>query len=248
MGQIFADWCQALLDLIFPTCRCVCCGQESPLSPTGLCVACEKELKEAEQGWEICAGCPTFIPVGAKYCVNCRKGKDHWFDAARAVFPYQGVVRKIIQDFKYRGVVRWHKQLGALMQEAVRRDSRFRDMGLVIPVPLHGQRKKMRGYNQSELLAREIARGLGLPVHTDILHRVADTPSQTGLNKKGRQENLQNAFQTVDNGQIQGKNILLVDDIYTTGATVEACSRILKVGGAKSVFVVTCAAGKSHEM
>lgn len=244
MRQIFADWWQALLNLIFPTCRCIYCGQESILSSTGLCDKCQSNLESGKKDFASCAVCPIFIPAKEKYCINCRAGKKHWFDAAIAVFPYQGAIRKVIHDFKYRGGVKWARPLGSLMGEAVHKDHRFHDIKMVIPVPLYESRKRIRGYNQSELLAKEIGRGLGLPVVVDILNRVKDTPSQTGLNKKGRHENLINAFETLESSVLQEKNILLVDDIFTTGATVEICSRILKIGGAKSVFVVTCAAGK----
>jgi len=246
LRQIFADWWQALLNLIFPTCRCIYCGQESTLNSAGLCDNCQSDLENGKRDFASCAACPIFISPKENYCINCREGKEHWFNAAIAVFPYQGVIREVIHEFKYRGAVKWAKPLGSLMGEAVHKDHRFHDIDMVIPVPLYESRKKMRGYNQSELLAKEISRGSGLPVAVDILNRVKDTPSQTGLNKKGRHENLLNAFETLESNRIQEKNILLVDDIYTTGATVETCSRILKIGGAKRVFVVTCAAGKRY--
>ncbi|MEL7568828.1 MAG: ComF family protein [Dehalobacterium sp.] len=246
MRQIFADCWQALLNLIFPTCRCIYCGQESILNSAGLCHNCQSDLENGKRDFKSCATCPIFIPVKERYCINCRRGKEHWFSAAIAVFPYQGEIREVIHDFKYRGAVKWARLLGSLMGEAVGKDRRFHDINMVIPVPLYESRKKMRGYNQSELLAKEIGRGLGLPVTVDNLTRIKDTPSQTGLDKEGRRENLVNAFETLESSKLQGKNILLVDDIYTTGATVETCSRILKIGGAKSVFVVTCAAGKRY--
>ncbi|HHT62359.1 MAG: ComF family protein [Bacillota bacterium] len=246
MKQVFADWWQALLNLIFPACRCVCCGQEALLSATGLCPNCKKNWEDGAKEYRTCNLCPTFIPVGEDYCINCWEGKKHWFDSAIAVFPYHGVIRDTIHDFKYRGRVKWAKPLGRLMVEAIQKDSRFHHIDMLIPVPLHERRKSQRGYNQSELLAKEIGLGLGLPMSTGILIRVKNTPSQTGLKRKGRQENLTNAFQVLDSCGVQGKNILLIDDIYTTGATVEACSRILKREGARRVLVITFSAGKYY--
>jgi competence protein ComFC len=245
MKHFFADWWRALLNLIFPTCRCLYCGQEGVLDEGGLCSSCREKLK-AEEDFSLCALCPTFIPIGDKYCPNCWEGKRHWFDAGIAVFPYHGALRDMIHDFKYRGRKKWAKPLGLLMVETLQKDPRFHAIDMVVPVPLHVKRKAMRGYNQSELLAKEIGRSLGLPVAVDILCRIKDTPSQTGLRRKGRQMNLADAFQIIDSSSLRGKNILLVDDIYTTGATVETCSRILKTEGVKSVFVVTCAAGKCY--
>lgn len=241
-----ADWVESLLNLFFPNFRCICCGEESELNSMGLCSKCQIGLKNDQKDFTHCATCPIFIPIADKHCINCRGLKEHSFKAALAVFPYQGEIRKIIHDFKYRGAIKWAKPLGTLMGQAVGQDHRFRDIKMVIPVPLHESRQKIRGYNQSELLAREIGRELGLPVEGDIINRAKNTPSQTGLDRKGRHDNLANAFEIRNSGNLQGENILLVDDIYTTGATVENCSRILKEGGAKNIFVVTCAAGKRY--
>lgn len=246
MKQIFADWWQALVNLIFPVCRCIYCGEEKILSPSGLCQHCQRIFEDGKKDFASCTLCPTFISIKEKYCINCQGGKDHWFDAAIAVFPYQGEIRKVIHEFKYRSAVKWAKPLGLFMAKAVRKDPRFQEIEMVIPVPLHESRKKTRGYNQSALLAKEIGRELGIPVAVDALKRIKDTPSQTGLDKKGRQENLVNAFETCSGNLLQEKIVLLVDDIYTTGATVETCSHILKKGGAKRVSVVTCSAGKSY--
>lgn len=246
LKQIIADWWRAVLNLIFPTCRCIHCGQDGLIREDGLCAKCREKLRNSKEDFSSCTLCPTFIPSGEKYCLNCWEGKKYWFDAALAVFPYQGTIRNVIHDFKYRGRVKWARSLGLLMGEAVIKDARFHAVDVVIPVPLHGKRKAKRGYNQSELLAGEIGRRLGMPVAVNILSRIKDTPSQTGLKRKGRQENLADAFQVLDSFALKGKNVLLVDDIYTTGATVDTCSRILKTGGAKSVLVVTCCAGKCY--
>lgn len=246
LRQIFADWWQALLNLLFPACRCIYCGQERIIDASGLCQDCQNIFEKGQSDFTSCILCPIFIPLSEKYCANCRLGQKHSFDGAVAVFPYGGAIRDVIHDFKYRGAVKWARPLGLLMKERVKKDARFIDINMVIPVPLHEHRLKLRGYNQSELLAKEISRELDLPLAAHALCRFKDTPSQTGLTKTRRHENLLNAFQIKDANAIKGKNILLVDDIYTTGATVESCAQIMKNGGAKSVYVVTCAAGKRY--
>ncbi|ATW25935.1 ComF family protein [Candidatus Formimonas warabiya] len=243
---VCADWWRALLNLIFPNYRCFSCGQEGGLDGTGLCSQCWSRLEEMENKYPPCAHCASFVFETGSCCINCRQKKEYWFDGARAVFPYEGAMRDIIHQFKYHGVTKWAVPLGLLMLRTIERDARFHDVEVLAPVPLHIKRERSRGYNQSELLAREIGTGLKLPVVPDLLRRIVDTPSQTGLNRKARQENLGAAFVVKDVKAVTGKNILLVDDIYTTGATIETCSRILKIEGAKSVWVVTCAAGKSY--
>ncbi len=245
MGPIFTEWWQVIKHLLFPQCRCFSCGQGEGLDESGLCPTCRKKIEEINHHYKPCCYCAAFISKVETYCINCHQKKEHWFDAARAVFPYEGDIRQIIHDFKYRGVREWAVPLGRLMVKTIRQEDGFKDMDIITPVPLHVNRQKIRGYNQSDLLAREISKGLNIPLMTDLMSRIVDTPSQTGLNKKLRHENLAQAFELTGDREVKEKIILLVDDIFTTGSTVEACSRILKIGGAKKVFVVTCAAGKS---
>ncbi|MGI6678096.1 MAG: ComF family protein [Dehalobacterium sp.] len=232
------------MNLIFPHCRCISCGAEAKLNNTGLCDNCRGIISEENSLYHSCALCPTFIPLKERYCDHCFREHAPYFDAALAVFPYHGAIRQVLHDFKYRGAVKWDKPLGALMEEKVNQKLPFHNISLIIPVPLHPNRQKIRGYNQSELLAREIGRRMKIAVDLNTLQRVRDTPSQTGLSREERRKNLHEAFQVVASGNLIGKTVLLVDDIYTTGTTVKACARILKKGGAKKVFVVTCAAGK----
>ncbi|MCR6545390.1 ComF family protein [Dehalobacterium formicoaceticum] len=246
MSKLMGDWWQALLNLIFPHCRCIACGEEVKLDNTGLCGNCRRIIQDETMIFHSCASCPTFIPLEARYCLNCLREPPWFFDAGIAVFPYQDDIRQVLQDFKYRGTVKWAKPLGTLMAEAVLHKLPFHNITTVIPVPLHPNRERTRGYNQSELLAREIGRRLDVRVEVSILLRIKDTPSQTGLSKEGRRENMHEAFQIGESGDLTGKTVLLVDDIYTTGTTVNTCSRILKEAGAKAIFVATCAAGKRY--
>jgi ComF family protein len=111
---------------------------------------------------------------------------------------------------------------------------------VIVPVPLHARRLRERGYNQAALLARELGKGVGLPVLESALVRVRETSPQIDLNAKERKENVQGAFRCPDD-QLAGKSVLLLDDVYTTGATLEACSLALKQRGARAVWALTLA-------
>ena len=111
----------------------------------------------------------------------------------------------------------------------------------IIPVPLHPRRLRWRGFNQSVLLARQISRAYNIPVDCFTLFRKIDTPPQTQLPEEDRRKNMRRAFALAEESAMSGKRVLLVDDVYTSGATVNECSRVLKRGGAREVFVLTLA-------
>lgn len=117
------------------------------------------------------------------------------------------------------------------------------EVDLVLPVPLHKKRLRHRGFNQSALLARHVAKRISIPLITDCLVRVKDTVPQVGLHAKERKKNIKNAFE-VRNKCIEAKRLMLIDDVFTTGATVRECSKVLKKAGAKDIYVVTLAHGK----
>ena len=241
-------WRAVFKGLIFPRHRCLLCRSDKKTDDAGLCESCRHHLLGLREGWTACQSCATFIQTGKILCANCRSASTgFWFDAARAALPYEGEVRKCLHLFKYRGKSSFARSLGALMLEAIQNDTLFRCPDRVVPVPLHPAKLKERGYNQATLLAEEVARGLGLPLDPNLLVRKINTPSQTGLAKNARAKNLVGAFMLKENGKIRHRRILLVDDIYTTGATVNACAQILKKGGADYVYVVAAAAGKEQK-
>lgn len=115
------------------------------------------------------------------------------------------------------------------------------EVDLILPVPLHSKRLRWRGFNQSVLLARQLSRAYGIPLHPYILSREKETPPQTQLSEDDRRRNVRGVFSVHGKEVIKGKNLLLVDDVYTSGATVNECSRALKQAGAKEVYVLTLA-------
>ncbi len=164
-------------------------------------------------------------------CRNGRRG----FDEAFCYGAYEGTLRKLIHLFKYSGMRGLEKPLGALLAAALPGDRQF---DAVVPVPLHWRRRWQRGFNQSELLGKIIARRRGIPL-IRALRRCSATRAQAGLSNAQRRENVAGAFRA--RRRLAGLRILLVDDVMTTGATVGACAQALKKSGAKSVSVLSLA-------
>lgn len=165
-------------------------------------------------------------------CEDC-KNVDFGFVAARAALRYEGVGKGIVHALKYRSYFRVVERLMTpLMLEAVSPDERF---DTVVPVPLHRSRLRRRGFNQSELMARGLADAMGAAV-SNVLEVVRKTRDQIPLSAKARRENVRGAFRAL--GPVRGR-ILLVDDVFTTGATLSACSEALTIAGVAEVQAVT---------
>jgi ComF family protein len=167
-------------------------------------------------------------------CALCRFGL-RGFDAAYCFGAYEGVLRELIHLYKYGRVKTLARPLGALLAAALPREERF---DAVTPVPLHWRRQWQRGFNQSDLLARTIARRCGIPV-IQALKRVRPTVAQAGLSNTGRRQNVAAAFRP--RRTVEGKRILLIDDVMTTGSTAAACALALKRAGAAKVALLTVA-------
>lgn len=196
------------------------------------------------------------------YCCDNCQNKRPSFIFARAVGVYEDLLREVIHLFKFQGKISLAEPLGRLMAKAVKDEldlllkgheqsflegqEGFNLEPLVVPVPLHPNRLAERGFNQAELLAEVIARELGLELDTGILLRKKDTSSQTLLSRKERLVNLRGVFVVSDSAgqKIQGRPILLIDDVLTSGATCEECTRVLRCAGSGSVGVVTAASGR----
>jgi ComF family protein len=164
----------------------------------------------------------------------CRSGARA-FDEAYCYGAYEGTLRQLIHLFKYSGMRALARPLGDVLAGALPRDRQF---DAVTAVPLHWRRRWQRGFNQSELLGKAIARRRGIPL-IHVLRRGAATRAQAGLSNSQRRENVAGAFRA--RHRVAGLRILLVDDVMTTGATVSACARALKKAGARSVAVLTLA-------
>ncbi len=170
-------------------------------------------------------------------CVPCRHRRTS-FACARAAGIYDAPLRDAIHALKFGGCQALAGPLGRLMAEVAATDPRLR-ADLIVPVPLHPQRLRERGFNQAELLAAEVGAYLRLPVRTDLLHRARPTKSQTELSRSDRRANVRAAF--VAGSRCAFGRILLLDDVMSTGFTAAECSRVLRAAGTREVVVATAA-------
>ena len=166
----------------------------------------------------------------------CRLGANG-FDAAYAYGEYEGPLRGLIHLFKYSGVTPLGRPLGDLLSRALPRDARF---DAIVPMPLHWRRLWQRGFNQSALLAGDLSRRTGIPV-ARALRRKRATPPQAGLTRAERRINVSAAFELRGSNRLDGRHVLLIDDVLTTGASASAAATALKRAGAARVTVLTVA-------
>lgn len=223
----------AVADLVFPP-RCVGCQRLG----TWLCTGCMAEFEVIRP--PICPRCG--LPSDA-HGMDGPCNIPSPLDGLRACAFHGGLLREAIHDFKYRDLTALAVPLGRLMADAwvaLDRDWRTR---AVVPVPLHPHRQRQRGYNQSALLARELAAALQLPLLEGILHRVKATVPQVDLDVEQRRVNVLDAFRCQP-GSLARQSVLLVDDVCTTGATLASACEALKRAGASSVLAYTLARAK----
>lgn len=169
-------------------------------------------------------------------CPLCRLGMSG-FDRAWSWGEYEGPLRQLIHLYKYKGLFPLAKPLGVMMARALPRGE---PLDVIVPMPLHWQRRWHRGFNQSELLARVIGQRTGLPVANAVGRRKSTTP-QAGLTSAKRRLNVAGAFDVRKKHLVAGRSVLLVDDVFTTGATAGACAAALRRAGAERVSVLTLA-------
>jgi ComF family protein len=217
------------LDVLLPP-RCVGCGRVG----VWLCTQCLSQISLVEPPF--CARCGDAV-VADGLCARCRTSPLQ-IECIRSVAYFEGVLREAVHRLKYRGVTALADPLGGLMAGCWTQHPMPADV--VVPVPLHAARLRERGYNQAALLAREVARRVGLAVDEKTLVRRRATIPQVELSASQRKENVRNAFLCCGNS-LSGKQVLLVDDVCTTGATLEACAVALYEGGARGVRALTLA-------
>lgn len=225
---------RGIIDLLFPP-RCQVCRTPG-LFP--LCAACRSAIRVIHP--PVCRRCgrPLRGPSDLLFtCITCRRRRPH-FSAARAAGVYDGALREAIHAFKFGRRRALAAPLGRLMAQVARRDPQLQAADLIVPVPLHRRRFRERGFNQSALLASEVAADVGFPLAEDLLIKLRAAPPQSGLLLKDRRQNVRGAFTCA--GPVHGA-VILVDDVISTGFTVSECARILCQAGAARVVVLTAA-------
>ncbi|MBM4339733.1 MAG: ComF family protein [Deltaproteobacteria bacterium] len=220
------------------------------------CYCCDKFLEEGQKG--ICPDCLSKIRwIEAPLCTLCgvpflsRETKDHfcgacltqkkYFTMARAVGYYEGPFREAIHRWKYEEKSYLTSFFGEKLTEGFHRYWQSGSLDLLIPVPLYSKRLRERGFNQALLLVQELSRRTRIPYSKRLLRKGIPTIPQVNLNGKERERGVRGSFHIQREEEIKGKSILLVDDVYTTGATVNECSKVLLKAGAERVDVLTLA-------
>lgn len=204
-----------------------------------LCVVCEDRLVDGEK--HICLKCLTKLPL-----TEYAEMPDNWLEqffagripfrraAAYAYFEKEGSLQRIVHEFKYKNNSDLAYFVGCLCGDELKDSSLIRGIDYIIPVPLHHKRKKERGYNQSEQIAKGISEQTGITLLTGVLLREINNPSQTKNSRFARWENVADIFSVKNREILEGKHILLIDDVITTGSTLESCAKeILKCSDCK---------------
>ena len=235
-----ANVLRAAGELVYPR-RCPVCDR--PVKPAGalICPECEKLLRRVEE--PVCRRCGKQLRSSfMHFCSDC-SSHPHIYERGCAVFTYHSAAGGIFR-LKYKGRQEYGGYYGRCMAEKLEKFAAGSARpDFLIPVPVSADRLEKRGYNQALILAREISRLTGIPVREDILRRVTDTLPMKNMAPAERQNNLKRAFQAFGN-DVSLNSIMLIDDIYTTGATIDACAHALYERGADRVCFMTLAIGE----
>lgn len=229
---------ECLLDLLFPRrcpfCDgvvepgrtvCVKCGEKAVFLTEPLCRRCGKKLDSQEK----------------EFCGDCIK-REHQFDEGAALFEY-GCIKDSLYRFKYGGRQEYKDYYAGEIAARLGGKIRSWKAEALVPVPVHRSKLRQRGYNQAGILAEELGKRLGLPVLTNYVTRCRRTRPQKSLNDEQRQNNLKKAFKICRN-DVKLDTIIIVDDIYTTGSTIDEMARALKKAGARKIYFIALAVGK----
>jgi len=207
-----------LLDLIYPP----VCGICNKINKKSLCKKCELQLKKYE-------------------IYTIEKCKARKFDYQIKILKYEDIVRSKIIDYKFNENSYLYKTFAKIILNNEKIYGFLQKYDIMLYVPMHIKKKMQRGYNQSELIAKEIAKKLGIKFNNKSLIKIKNTAKQSTLTKNQRRENVKDAYAIKNGDTIKNKRIILFDDIFTTGNTVEECSKVLKIAGAKEIVVLTLA-------
>ena len=233
----------AILDLIYPRYCLVCNSSLNHTDRRALCSECTNKVTFINQDTS-CPRCGLDLGPYVQPDTLCQECHAHppRFTKAIAVAGYDGVIREAIHKFKYAKERVLLDELSGLLiarWQGVRH--LVPQMDAIMPAPLYLGKLKERGFNQSQLLAERLSQSTDIPLEIDNLIKIRPTPDQAGLDSVNRKKNLIDAFEVTNSKAIDGKNILLIDDVLTTGATASEIARTLKKAGAKGVYVLVLA-------
>ena len=221
---------EKLINLIYPP-MCGICGK---LNSDFLCKKCEKILET-----EAIYGVDEY--KNSKIENQNELENKKYFNEHLYIFLYQGIIRRIILKYKFQEEAYLYKTFVNFLLKNENFFEKIKKYDTIVPVPISKKRKKERGYNQSELIAKEIAIACNLELETECLFKIKNIIEQSKLNKEERRKNIQGVYDLVNKGKLYKKKILLVDDIYTTGSTVNECARVLRKARPNKIGVFTLA-------
>ena len=208
-----------ILDFIYPPC-CLRCGKKE--GKKYLCSRCYKILNLYR------------IDKSFKY-------KDKYFNEHLCIFKYEDKVKKLLTDYKFNDKAYLFEIFIIFLLKNKKMCRFFKTYDIITPVPIHKKRKKDRGYNQSAIIAKKIANNFSNLEYLDLLEKRINNKPQSSLNRNERIENVKNVYNAINIRNIKNKNIIVFDDIYTTGSTLNECAKVLKQNGAKNIIVITIA-------
>ena len=226
-------------ELLFPK-RCPVCDKIIPGFRREICADCVGKPKPVKEPWCCLCGKPVKTSE-EEYCYDCSRRK-HCFTRGRSVFTYDSMAASLYR-FKYGGRQEYGAYYGQAAAELLQKEKELRRADALIPVPLHKTRLRKRGYNQAAVFARELGKAWKIPVYEDLVIRCRNTQPLKMLNPSQRQNNLKKAFKIAQN-DVKLNTIIIIDDIYTTGSTIDAVSAVFLQAGVHTVYFVTLAAGK----
>ena len=235
--EVFRRFSRRVLDLLYPP-VCPFCGK---ISSEGICSGCRKKIVYVREPRCMRCGKPLRDET-REYCRDCAAHGSS-VDQGRGMWLHREPVSGAVYRFKYKNKRNWGRIFAAELAEQYRGQIRAWEIEEMIPIPLHSSRKRKRGFNQSEIVAEALAELTGIPCRTDVLFRIRKTVPQKQLDRVGRRDNLKGAF-GVSRGWHACENVLLIDDIYTTGATVQRAAEMLKKAGVQNVYFLTISIGQ----
>jgi ComF family protein len=234
---------EAVINGLYPP-ACPICGKPAPYVAgvrTRVCPSCQLKLSFIKD--PVCLKCGKELKDDEnEYCYDCKK-REHAYTQGAAVFAYNDGIKQSIYRFKYKNRREYATFYAEEIYKSKKHLIRTWNPDVIIPVPLHRLKLRKRGYNQAQLIAEELGKLLKIPVDHTYLIRKNNTKPLKELSDTDRMKNLQNAFQIVKNG-VDYRKIMLIDDIYTTGSTVDECARMLFEAGAQKVYFICLCIGK----
>ena len=217
---------ERILDLIFPP----------------KCIFCNKILNYGVSTC-ICENCSVRIPYFNDRNLNLIKS-NNYFDDIICICEYSGMIKEALIKYKFSNRPSFGRTFAQLIYERIKEKTDWEKVDIIVSVPLHRKKEQMRGYNQSYLISKQLGKLLGIEVNKNLLIRTRNTDSQSLLNRVERLRNVKDAFSVPDENSVKDKSILVVDDILTTGTTLNECCKVLKNAGARKITAAVVATGR----